>query len=100
MKVVLQERVSVWDELSSRRGGKVVGKCKECMKSQTKKDAERCVAAAEAMGQEHTLEEADLMQAEEPDTPERDAWCCIYRVLSLQDDFANEKPMLQHYLVL
>ena len=53
---------------------------------------------AEAMGQEHTLEEADLVQAEEPDTPERDAWCCIYWVLSLQDDFANEKPMLQHYL--
>ena len=40
MKVVLQEQVSVWDELSLRCGGKVVGKCKECPKSQTKKDAE------------------------------------------------------------
>jgi hypothetical protein len=84
--------------LSERRGGKVVGKCKECTKSQTKKDAERRVAAAEAMGQEDTLEEADLAQAEEPDAPERDAWCCMHRVLSLQVDFANEKPMLQHYL--
>ena len=62
-------------------GGKVVGKCKECTKSQTKKDAQRRVAAAEAMGQEHSLEEADLMQAEELDTLERDAWCCIYQVL-------------------
>jgi hypothetical protein len=50
------------------------------------------------MGQEDTLEEADLMQADEPDTPERDAWCCMHQVLSLQEDFANEKPMLQHYL--
>ena len=40
MKVVLQEQVSVWDELSLRCGGKVVGKCKKCTKSQTKKDAE------------------------------------------------------------
>jgi hypothetical protein len=54
--------------------------------------------AAEAMGQEDTLEEADLMQADEPDAPERDAWCCMHQVLSLQEDFANEKPMLQHYL--
>ncbi|KIM87773.1 hypothetical protein PILCRDRAFT_48496, partial [Piloderma croceum F 1598] len=44
------------------------------------------------------VSEADLAQAEEPDAPERDAWCCMHRVLSLQADFANEKPMLQHYL--
>ena len=25
-------------------------------------------------------------------------WCCLYRVLSLQDDFTNEKPMIQHYV--
>ena len=98
MKAVLQERASVWDELSERCGGKVVGKCKGCTKSQAKKDAEWCVAAAEAMGQEDTLEEADLAQAEQPGTAERDVWCCMHRVLSLQTDFANEKPMLQHYL--
>jgi transposase len=28
--------------------------------------------------------------------PQND-WCCAYRVLSLQDDFVNEKPLLQHY---
>jgi hypothetical protein len=45
---------------------------------QTKKDAEQRVAAAEAIGQEDTLEEADLTQADEPDAPERDAWCCMH----------------------
>jgi hypothetical protein len=78
MKTVLQERVSMWDELSERCGGKVVGKCKGCTKSQAKKDAERRVAAAEAMGQEDTLEEADLAQAEQPGTAERDVWCCMH----------------------
>jgi hypothetical protein len=37
MRAVLQERESVWDELSLRCGGKVVGKCKSCQKSQVKK---------------------------------------------------------------
>ena len=68
----------MWDELSKRCGGKVVSKCKGCTKSQVKKDAEWRVAAAEAMGQEDTLEEANLAQVEQPDTAERDAWCCMH----------------------
>ena len=99
MKAVLQERESVWDELMDRCKGKVVGKCKTCSKSQVKKDAERRVAAAEAMGQEDTLSEADLAHAQEMDSAEPvSEWCCMYRVLSLQKDFATEKPMLQHYV--
>ena len=50
MKAVLEERVSVWDELMTRQNGKVNGKCKQCKKSQVKKDTERWVAEAEAMG--------------------------------------------------
>jgi hypothetical protein len=73
-----------------------VGKCKECTKSQAKKDAERHITATDAMGKEDTLEEANLAQADEPDTVARDNWCCMHCVLSLQDDFMNEKPMLQH----
>jgi hypothetical protein len=97
MKAVLQERESVWDELSDRCGGKVVGKCKSCLKSQVKKDAERRVAEAEAMGWEDTLTDADVAQAEETITaPEN--WCCMHRVLLLQEDFMTEKPLLQHYL--
>jgi hypothetical protein len=38
------------------------------------------------------------MQAQEAaPTPVSD-WCCMYRVLSLQEDFMTEKPMLQHYI--
>ncbi|KAH7925369.1 hypothetical protein BV22DRAFT_1011364 [Leucogyrophana mollusca] len=98
MRAVLQERHSVWDELMTRRGGKVTGKCQSCQKSQAKKDAERRVAAAEAMGQEELLNDNDVNQAEEVVAPPVDDWCCMYRVLSLQDDFAHEKPMIQHLL--
>jgi hypothetical protein len=77
---------------------KVVGKCKECSKSQAKKDAERCVAEAEAMGQEDTLRDKDVSQAYEPESEPASDWCCMYWVLSLQEDFATEKPMLQHYI--
>ena len=97
IKVVLQERESVWDELVSRCK-KVVGKCKECSKSQAKKDAERRVAEAEAMGQEDTLRDEDVSQAHEPESEPVSDWCCMYRVLSLQEDFATEKPMLQRYI--
>ncbi|KII94474.1 hypothetical protein PLICRDRAFT_50427 [Plicaturopsis crispa FD-325 SS-3] len=100
MKQVLQKRVSVYDELISRVGGekKVVGKCGQCRKSQVQKDAARRVAAAEAAGQEDGLNEGDLDQAAVEEEDSADKWCCIYRVLSLQDDFVNEKPMLQHYI--
>ena len=99
MKAVLQERESVWDELTRRCGSKApVGKCGGCSKSQAKKDAERRVAEAEAMGQEDTLADTDIAQADEPIAAPTNDWCCMHRVLSLQDDFANEKPLLQHYL--
>ena len=98
MKAVLQERESVWDELNTRCNGKVVGKCKCCKKSQTKKDAERRVAAAEAMGQEDTLTDDDISQPAEVVAAPANQWCCMYRVLSLQEDFTNEKSLIQHYL--
>jgi hypothetical protein len=50
LKAVLEEWVLVWDELMTRWNGKVNGKCKQCNKFQVKKDAERQVAEAEAMG--------------------------------------------------
>lgn len=100
MKAVLQERESVWDELT-KRTNRVVGKCKSCSTSQIKKDAQRRVAAAEASGQEDSLTDAQVAEAETGDSassaPQND-WCCMYRVLSLQDDFVHEKPLLQHYL--
>jgi len=77
---------------------KVVRKCKECSKSQAKKHPERHVAEAEAMGQEDTLQDEDVSQAHEPESEPVSDLCCMYQILSLQEDFAMEKPMLQHYI--
>jgi hypothetical protein len=54
---------------------------------------------AEAMGQESSLTDAEVAKANStmPLVPQN-KWCCAYQVLSLQDDFVNEKPLLQHYL--
>jgi len=98
MKAILQVQESVWDEFVNKCGGRVVGKCKDCQKSEVKKDAERHVAAAEAMGQEDTLMDKDIAQADEViNAPEND-WCCMHQVLGLQDNFANEKPHIQHFI--
>ena len=61
-----------------------------------KKDAERRVTAAEAMGQEDTLSDKDISQAEEVKMMPESEWCCMYHVLSLQVDLVTEKPMIQH----
>lgn len=97
IKAVLQEWESVWDELVSWCK-KVVGKCKECLKSQAKKDVERHVAEAETMGQEDTLWDEDVLQAHESKYEPTSDWCCMYWVLLLQEDFVTEKLMLQHYI--
>ena len=100
MKAILQEQESVWDQLMDRCKGKApIGKCKHCMKSKVKKDAERWVAAVEAMGQEDMAVEEDLARSQEPENIElMNDWCCMSRILSLQEDFAQEKSMLQHYI--
>jgi len=58
-----------------------------------------CIAEAKAMGQESSLRDAKVAEASSsvPSAPQ-DEWCCAYQVLSLQDDFVNKKPLLQHYL--
>ena len=91
MKEVLHKHELVWDELE-KRCKKVVGKCQACTNSQIKKDAEQCVAEAEAMGQESSLTDAKVAKANStiPLVPQ-DKWCCTYHVLSLQDGFVSEK---------
>jgi hypothetical protein len=64
-----------------------------------KKDAERRVAEAEAMGQEDTVAKDDITHSQEPEMIEStNNWCCMSHILSLQEDFANEKSMLQYYI--
>jgi len=73
----------VWDKALEMNRGK-------------KKDAEKRIAEAEAMGQEHTVAEEDLAEVQDPASEQSNDWCCLYRILSLQEDFTNEKPMIQH----
>ena len=101
MKAVLKEHISVREVLCSKVAGgeaKVVGKCKFCKMSEQQKDAQRPVAQAEEAGQEETLAESNITQAEQPDIEPQSDWCCMHRVLSLQDNFANETPMIQKYV--
>jgi hypothetical protein len=100
MKVVLQEHKSVWDQLTeSCKGKALVGKCKDCMKLQMQKDAERRVAEAEAMSQEDTVAKDNITCSQEPEMIEStNDWCCMSHVLLLQEDFANEKSLLQYYI--
>ena len=60
------------------------------------KDAERCVAFAEAIGQKGaaTAEDVAVADTEIQYTP-NDEWCCMHRVLMLQEDFQSEKPLIQ-----
>jgi len=99
VKAVLQEWKSVWDKymkVCQERSVKVVGKCASCMKSQTRKDAERCVTLAEAMGQSGVAMAEDMTVADSDIqvTPD-DEWCCMNRVLMSQEDFCLEKPLVQ-----
>ena len=63
-----------------------------------KKDAEHHVVMAEAAGQGDTIDDADLDTAKGPMIEHDSKWCCLYHVISLQDNFINEKLMIQHYL--
>lgn len=99
VKVILQERKSVWDKYTTicrERGTKVVGKCASCTKSQTRKDAERRVALAEATGESGiaTIDDTAVADSQIQSTP-CDEWCCMHRVLALQEDFRSEKPLVQ-----
>jgi hypothetical protein len=99
VRVVLMERKSIWDKytaICTARKAKIVRKCASCTKSQTRKDAENWVAMAEVMGQGDTatMEDTALIESEMPSSMNNE-WCCMHHVLSLQEDFRTEKPLVQ-----
>ena len=102
MKIILQERKSVWDKytaLCNECGMTVVRKCTSCIKSQSHKDAEHHIMFAEAAGQEGAPSAEDVIGACSvpsviPPTLDNE-WCCMQCVLSLQEDFRTEKPLIQ-----
>jgi len=99
IRLVLQERKSIWDKFTmtcKECRTKVVGKCASCAKSQSHKDAEHRVILAEASGQEGVASANDLIVADSVTPPTSDdRWCCMQRVLSLQEDFQVERPLIQ-----
>ena len=100
MLAILKEQKSVYNLLIAEVGGekKVFGKCTQCRKLAAKKDDKRHIALAEMAGQEDSVHKAVLEEASKVVGEPPNQWCCLYRVLSLQEDFANEKPEIQHYL--
>jgi hypothetical protein len=99
---VLMECKSIWDKyiaMCKAHGAKVVGKCGTCTKSDVRKDAECCVVHVEVMGQEHKtfMQDIRLAKNEMPSGVDNE-WCCMHQVLLLQEDFQNEKPLLQHVI--
>ena len=49
-------------------------------------------------GQEDTLDDTNLEDASEAAEESKDKWCCLSRVIALQEDFVIEKAEIQHYL--
>ena len=56
------------------------------------------IAEAEAAGQDETVTDADIKAAYVIVPDSNSDWCCMHRVISLQEDFKTEKPMIQHFL--
>ena len=111
IRAVLEEWKSIWDKYNSiyaKWGTKVSKKCASCMKSQVLKDVEQRIEKANEMDQQGEMavldtmdemmapETMDKMPAPETETPPAvvDEWCCMYQILSLQDDFLKEKPII------
>ena len=44
------------------------------------------------------MADTDITQADKQITEPFNSWCCMHHVLSLPDNFSNEKLLLQHYL--
>jgi hypothetical protein len=97
IQAILMECKSIWEKFMDvcmqHNVSKPVGKCASCNKSQLRKDAERWVALAEQLEDNPSARDTKLLEAKVPIA--EDGWCCMNRVLSLQDDFRTEKPQLQ-----
>ncbi|KAG8909932.1 hypothetical protein FRC01_006638 [Tulasnella sp. 417] len=85
IRVILEERGLV------RPSAKIVGVCKDCKVSRSRKPQIEGLSPAEEalIEDEHVGDDTE----EEEETRPKD--CCMQRILSLQDDFRNEKSLLQ-----
>jgi hypothetical protein len=84
MRVILEERGYL------QSGKKLVGDCKDCKKARSRKPHLTGLTEEEMQ----QVEGNDGNDTEEEDD-ERPTDCCMRRILSLQDDFRNEKSLLE-----
>ncbi|KAF7332403.1 DDE family endonuclease [Mycena kentingensis (nom. inval.)] len=91
MELVLKERglLGVLEQAAGRPS-KVVAVCADCSRSQKARDAE-AKARREGGEEAPSGEEAEEFH----DDDKRPTTCCMQRLLSVQDDFKAEKPLLQ-----
>lgn len=103
MEQVLAERglLPILEAAAKSRGGKIVGTCELCQASQ----AERERVAREAKSRQAEIEGIEpgcLARFGDSELDEqnynRPVDCCMQRLLSVQDDFKNEKPLLQQII--
>ena len=91
IKIVLQECKSVWDKYMmecKKCDSKVIRKCVSCVKLQSHKDTECHIMFAEAVGQDDPSHAEKVIGAHSVTPPTQ----CV---LSLQEDFQTEKPLVQ-----
>ncbi len=87
MRVILEEHKSIWDKFTlihkahGPQHTKLVGKYGSCTKSQLRKDTERCIALADAMGQDNSIKEEDIKHMKNAAlliADDNEGWCYMY----------------------
>jgi len=97
MEQVLHERGLLENLAKASRGGKPVGVCATCKMSQVARD--KAAKAAKSRQEEADTGVDGISDRYECEAEVQDldctGNCCMQRVLSLQPDFKNKKPLLQ-----
>lgn len=95
MRVVLEER-GLWDALTQANGGKEIpGDCKECKMTLKAKQDRALQEAAQMAGQDEPEEMDGSFEGDVYVSNVTGSICCMHKVLSEQDNFLTEKPLLQ-----
>ena len=92
---ILKEQTSVWDAICEAAGGekRVKNVCIVCKASQMEKNWLTCIAAADGIKGDVAIDDhTSDMQCT------RTNLCCVTHALIQQQDFLDEKPMIQQYI--
>jgi len=91
MKYILKER-GLWEELTRLNAGKEnTGDCSACKLSRKEREKRAREEEAVMAGQD----ELEEQEEEDCTVPLTGSTCCMRKVLSEQEDFRSQKPLLQ-----